>query len=185
MQLVSKQQVPLLTAVLSVVSLALVFSAVGGVVPEQLLPRSEGLIALIPHLNVVFSIAAIVTIVSGWRAIQQGDVESHRNWMLASFGLFGAFLVFYLYRVALEGPQAFGGPETIRQFVYLPTLAIHILLAVICVPLVFYVLLVALSRPTEEIYRSRHKSAGQIAAALWLISFSLGIVVYVMLYVLY
>lgn len=185
MQLVSKQQVPLLTAVLSIVSLGLVFSAVGGVVPEWLLPRSEGLIALVPHLNVVFSIAAIVTIISGWRAIKQGNVESHRNWMLASFGLFAAFLVFYLYRVALEGPQAFGGPETIRQFVYLPTLAIHILLAVICVPLLFYVLLVAVSRPIDEIYLSRHRSVGQIAAALWLVSFSLGIVVYVLLYVLY
>jgi len=185
MQLVSKQRVPLLTAVLSIVSLGLVFSAVGGAVPEWLLPRSEGLIAAIPHLNVGISIAAIVAIVSGWRAIQEGNVESHRNRMLAAFGLFGAFLVFYLYRVALEGPQAFGGPETIRQFVYLPTLAIHILLAVVCVPLLFYVLLLAVSRPTEEIYRSRHRSVGQIAAALWVISFSLGIVVYAMLYVVY
>lgn len=185
MQLVSKQQVPLLTAVLSIVSLGLVFSAVGGVVPERLLPRSDGLIAAIPHLNALISIAAIVTIVSGWRAIQEGNVESHRNRMLAAFGLFGAFLVFYLYRVALEGPQVFGGPEAIKQFVYLPTLAIHILLAIICVPLLFYVLLLAVSRPVEEIYRSRHRSVGQIAAALWLISFSLGIVVYAMLYVVY
>lgn len=185
MQLVSKQRVPLLTAVLSIVSLGLVFSAVGGAVPEWALPRNETLIALVPHLNVVFSVGAILAIVGGWRAIQQGDVERHRNRMLVAFGLFAAFLVFYLYRVALEGPQAFEGPETIRQFVYIPTLAIHILLAVICVPLLFYVLLIAVSRPVEEIYRSRHRSVGQIAAALWLISFSLGIVVYTMLYVLY
>lgn len=185
MQLISKQQVPLLTAVLSVVSLGLVFSAVGGVIPEQLLPRSERLIALIPHLNVVISLAAIVAIVSGWRAIKQGNIESHRNRMLAAFGLFGAFLAFYLYRVALEGPQAFGGPDAMRQFVYLPTLAIHILLAIICVPLLFYVLLLAVSRPVEEIYRSRHRSVGQIAAALWVVSFALGIVVYLLLYVVY
>ncbi len=185
MQLVSKQQVPLLTAVLSVVSLGLVFSAVGGVVPEWVLPRSEVLIGLIPHLNVVISVAAIAAIVGGWRAIKQGNVETHRNRMLAAFGLFAAFLVFYLYRVAVEGPQAFAGPETIRQFVYLPTLAIHILLAIICVPLLFYVLLVAVSRPTEEIYRSRHRSVGQIAAALWVVSFGLGIVVYLLLYAIY
>jgi len=185
MQLLSKQRVPLATAVLSVVSLGLVFSAVGGVVPEQLLPRSEGLIALIPHLNVLFSIAAIVAIVGGWKAIKQGNVESHRNRMLAAFGLFVGFLVFYLYRVALEGPQAFGGPDAVRQFVYLPTLAIHILLAIVCIPLLFYVLLVAVSRPIDEIYRSRHRSVGQIAAALWVVSFGLGIVVYLLLYVLY
>lgn len=185
MQLVRKQQVPLLTAVLSIVSLGLVFSAVGGIVPEWLLPRSQGLIDLIPHLNAAISLAAIGTIIGGWRAIKRGDVDTHRRRMLVAFVLFGAFLVFYLYRVSLEGASEFGGPEAVYQFFYLPMLAIHILLAIICVPLLFYVILLAVSRPVEEIYRSRHRSVGQIAAVLWLISFTLGIAVYGMLYVVY
>ena len=185
MQLVSRQRVPLLTAVLSIVSLGLVFSAVGGVVPEWLLPRSQTLVDLVPHLNAVISLAAIGTIVAGWRAIKRGEVETHRNLMLVSFGLFGAFLVFYLYRVSIEGPSTFGGPDAVYQFFYLPMLAIHILLAIVCVPLLFYVLLLAVSRPVEEIYRSRHRSVGQLAAVLWLISFTLGIAVYGLLYVVY
>ncbi|MFO7834046.1 MAG: DUF420 domain-containing protein [Halohasta sp.] len=185
MQLVSQQRVPLLTAVLSIVSLGLVFSAVGGVVPEWLLPRSQTLVDLIPHLNAVISFTAIGTIVAGWRAIKRGEVETHRNLMLVSFGLFGAFLVFYLYRVSIEGPSPFGGPDAVYQFFYLPMLAIHILLAVVCVPLLFYVLLLAVSRPVEEIYRSRHRNVGQVAAVLWLISFTLGIAVYGLLYVVY
>jgi len=185
MQLVSREHVPLLTAVLSVVSLGLVFSAVGGVVPAWLLPRNQSLIELVPHLNAIISLAAIGTIVSGWRAIRRGEVGAHRQRMLVAFVLFGAFLVLYLYRVSLEGPSPFGGPDAVYQFVYLPMLAIHILLAIVCVPLLFYVLLLAVSRPVADIYRSRHRSVGQVAAVLWLISFSLGIAVYAMLYVVY
>ena len=185
MQLEMRDHVPLLTAVLSVVALGLIFSAVGDLIPAWLLPRSERLVELVPHLNAALSVGAIAAIISGWRAIQDGAVETHRRRMLVAFGLFGAFLALYLYRITLAGTTEFPGPEAIYQFVYLPMLAIHILLAIVCVPLLFYVLLLAVSRPVEEIYRSRHRSVGQIAAVLWLISFSLGIAVYVMLYVVY
>jgi putative membrane protein len=185
MQLVTREQVPLLTAALSAVSLGLVFSAVGGIVPAWLLPRSQPLVDLIPHLNVLISLTAIVAIVGGWRAIRRGEVDAHRRRMLVAFVLFGAFLALYLYRVSIEGPSDFGGPDAVYQFVYLPMLAIHILLAIVCVPLLFYVLLLAVSRPVEDIYRSRHRSVGQVAAVLWLISFTLGVAVYGMLYVVY
>lgn len=185
MELQARSHVPLLTTLLSVVALGLVFSAVLGVIPDGLLPRSEPLIRLIPHLNAAISLAAIGTIVAGWRAIRRGDVETHRTLMLASFGLFGVFLALYLYRVSLEGPSNFPGPEVLYQFLYLPVLAIHILLAIVCVPLLFYVLLLAISRPVSEIYRTRHRQVGRVAAALWLISFTLGIIVYALLYVVY
>lgn len=185
MQLETRDHVPLLTAILSIVALGLVFSAVLGVVPAWLLPRSELLVGLIPHLNAVISLAAIGTIIGGWRAIRRDDVSTHRRRMLVAFGLFGAFLALYLYRVSLEGPTDFAGPEAVYQFFYLPMLGIHILLAIICVPLLLYVLLLAASRPVDEIYRTRHRSVGQIAAVLWLISFTLGIAVYLLLYVVY
>jgi putative membrane protein len=185
MQLETRDHVPLLTTILSIVALGLVFSAVLGVIPTWLLPRSEFLIGIIPHLNALISLAAIGTIIGGWRAIRQGEVSTHRRRMLVAFGLFGAFLVFYLYRVSLEGPTDFGGPDAIYQFFYLPMLAIHILLAIICVPLLLYVLLLAVSRPVDAIYRTRHRAVGQIAAVLWLISFALGIAVYLLLYVVY
>jgi len=185
MQLPVRDNVPLLTVVLSVLALGAVFAAVGGVIPARLLPRVDALLPVIPELNVVISLAAISTIIAGWRAIRRNEVTTHRNYMLASTVLFAAFLGFYLYRITLEGTTDFGGPATIEQFVYFPILGIHILLAIICVPLVIYALLLALSRPIEEIYRTRHRSVGQIAVVLWLISFSLGIVVYALLYVVY
>ena len=183
MQTWARENVPLLTAVLSVVSLALVFGAVGGFIPSRLLPRaSDAVLAAIPHLNAVISAAAIVTILLGWRAISRGDVQRHRAFMLTSFGLFTVFLVGYLYRLIVVGTAEFPGPETVYTFVYLPFLAVHILLAIVCIPFVFYALLLASTRPYEELYHTRHAQAGMVGAVLWLISFSMGIGVYLMLH---
>ncbi|WP_252700621.1 DUF420 domain-containing protein [Natronosalvus vescus] len=187
MRYVSRERVPVLTGVLSVLSLAVVFSAAGGVIPQSAVPTPpEWVLEVIPTVNVLISLTAIVTITAGWRAIRNGDIDRHRVLMVASVALFGAFLVLYLYRlVALGGSQPFPGPETIERFVYLPVLAIHILLAVICIPLLYYVLLLALSHPVSELSRTRHPTIGRIAASLWLVSFALGVVVYVLLHVLY
>jgi putative membrane protein len=175
----------MLTVVLSVVSLALVFGAALQVLPSGALPRWDPLLAAIPHFNAVISLAAIGTIVAGVRAIKTDRVERHRALMLASFGLFAAFLGLYLYRVAVLGPSSFPGPQWVRLYVYLPVLLIHISLAVLCVPFVFYALLSAGTRPIEEIYESNHRRAGRIAATLWLVSFSMGVVIYALLYHVY
>ncbi|WP_418280053.1 DUF420 domain-containing protein [Halorubrum sp. DTA98] len=183
MQRWARDNVPLLTVVLSAVSLALVFGAVGGAIPSAVLPRaSDDVLAAIPHVNAVISATAIVTIGLGWRAIGRGRVRRHRSLMLSSLALFVAFLVGYLYRLILVGTAEFPGPETAYTFVYLPFLAVHVLLAIACVPFVFYALLLATTRPPEELSRTRHAQAGFVAAVLWLISFSMGIGVYLMLH---
>jgi putative membrane protein len=172
-----------IAGVLSVVSLGLVFAAAGGVVPSSLLPHApESVIAAIPHVNAGISILAIGTIGHGWRAIRRGNVTRHRAAMATAFLLFGLFLGLYLYRVALVGPREFPGPATLERFAYLPILAIHILLAIVCVPLLYYVLLLALTRPVEEIPLTDHPRFGRITATLWLVSFALGVVVYALLY---
>lgn len=185
MQRQARGRVRELTAVLSLVSLALVFAAVRGVIPESLLPHVSPLVEAIPHLNVLISVTAIGTILYGLRSIRRGRVRSHRAAMLASLGLFVTFLVLYLYRVALEGPTPFPGPETVYQFVYLPVLAIHMLLAIVCIPLLYYVLLLAVTHDVPELSETLHPRVGRVAATLWLTSFTLGIVVYLLLYVLF
>ena len=187
MEYVPRERVRLLTGVLSVVSLAVVFAAAGGRIPSSSVPAApEWIIETIPLVNALLSAAAIGTITIGWRAIRRGNVDRHRVAMMASFGLFVGFLVLYLYRLTVTGgPQPFPGPETVYQFVYLPLLAIHILLAVVCIPLLYYVLMLAFSRPTTELPRTSHARVGRIAATLWLISFGLGIVVFVILHVIY
>jgi putative membrane protein len=179
-----RNHVPGVTVLLSVVSLGLVFAAAGGVVPDSALPSApDAFIDAIPHVNAAISLLAIGVIGYGWRAIRRGNVARHRAAMGSAFLLFGLFLVLYLYRVALIGPREFPGPATLETFAYLPILAIHILLAVVCVPLLYYVLLLALTRPIEEIPLTDHPRFGRITATLWLVSFSLGVVVYALLYV--
>jgi putative membrane protein len=179
----ARENVPLLTALSSVAALAVVFGAVGGAIPSALLPRaSDAVLAAIPHFNAAVSATAIATILLGWRAISRGNVERHRNFMVTSFALFTAFLGAYLYRLIHVGTTEFPGPEAVYTYLYLPFLGIHILLAILCLPFVFYALLLAATRPFEELYHTRHAQVGLVAAVLWLISFTMGIGVYVMLY---
>lgn len=172
------------TAVLSIVALALVFGAVLQVGAATLPRAPSSVVAAIPHANAVISVAAVGTILAGVRAIRNGNVGRHRMLMLVSFALFATFLVLYLYRVGLEGPTPFDGPPTVETILYYPILAIHVSLAIVCVPLLFYVLTLAYAHPVSAIPETNHRRVGRVAAALWLISFTLGVVVYCMLYVL-
>ena len=178
-----REHVPATAAVLSVVSLALVFAAALRVVPAELLPRAPQVVVdAIPHLNALISLVAFVTIVVGVREIRRGNVERHRTLMGVSFGLFALFLVGYLYRVALVGPSPF--PATgVLETAYYVILGTHITLAVVCVPLLFYTLLLAWTHSVGEIPRTHHRKVGKVAAPLWAISFALGVVVYLLVYV--
>jgi putative membrane protein len=185
MEIRARNHVPALAGLLSVVSLALVFGAVLGAFGGTLPRAPDAVIETIPHVNAVISLIAIGTIASGWRAIRRGAVRRHRTLMVVSLVLFVAFLALYLYKVAIAGPTAFPGPEMVYQFVYLPILAVHILLAMVCIPLLYYVLLLALTRPIAEIPLTNHPRVGRVAASLWMVSFALGVVVYLLLYVIY
>lgn len=179
--------VPALAGVLTLLSLGLIFGAVLGYIPSTLVPEApDWIIAAIPLVNAVLSAAAIGTIGLGWYWIRRGRVDRHRGAMLVSTGLFASFLGLYLYRlVILGGPAPFPGPEAVYRFVYLPILSVHILLAMICIPLLYYVLLLAFTHPVERLGETNHPRIGRVAASLWLISFSLGIVVYVLLHGVY
>lgn len=186
MALSARDHVPALAGILSVVSLGLVFGAALRVIPPTLLPQApRPLVDAIPHVNAGLSALAILVIAYGWLAIRQDRIDRHRRAMLTGTVLFAGFLMLYLYKVALDGPTAFPGPSPVFQYLYLPLLAIHILLAVICIPLLYYVLLLALTRSIHEIPFSPHPRVGRIAVPLWLTSFILGIVVYLLLYHLY
>ncbi len=178
----AREHVPALTALLTATSLALVFGAALQLLPVAALPSPRGLLSAIPHVNAVISLAAIGTITAGVRAIRRGDVARHRTLMLTSFGLFASFLGLYLYRVAIHGPTDFPGPTAVETYLYLPVLFVHVALAIVCVPFVFYALLVAGTRPVTEVYGTRHRTAGRVAASLWLVSFTMGLLIYAMLY---
>lgn len=181
-----RERIPVFTAILTFVSLALVVGAVRGYVPSDVLPRAPGVVLdAIPTANAVISGVAIAAILAGVRAVRNRNVERHRRLMLSAFGLFLTFLVLYLYRVSLLGPTHFAGPGWVETYLYLPILVVHMGLAIICLPLLYYVLLLAFSYPVSELPDTEHPRVGRVAAVLWLISFALGIVIYLLLYVVY
>ncbi|MFB6135710.1 MAG: DUF420 domain-containing protein [Halobacteriaceae archaeon] len=180
-----RDNVPAVTAALTVVSLALVVATVRGHVPANLLPRHPALVEVIPALNAAISLLAVGTIAAGWRFARRREFARHRASMVASAALFALFLALYLYRVAIAGPTHFGGPAVVETYLYLPVLVVHMALAVVAIPLVYYALLLGATRDVRELPATRHAAVGRAAASLWLVSFSLGIVVYLLLYVLY
>lgn len=181
------ERVPAVTAVCSFLSLSIVFAAAGGYVPPSAVPSApESVLRTIPTVNAIISAVAIVTIATGWRAIRRGRVTSHRRAMLTAVGLFVTFLTLYLYRLTATGGAAgFEGPTTIYRLVYLPILIGHIGLAIVCIPLLYYALGLALSHSVGGLGRTSHGRIGRIAASLWMTSFALGIVVYLLGRVLY
>lgn len=164
----------LLVGSTSFVAVALVFAAAGGLIPHSILPYPpEWFLEAIPHINVVLSLSAIGTIIYGWQAIKQRQIEQHKFAMLLTLALFATFLTLYLYRlIVLGGPSPYTGPETLYQFVYLPVLFSHIVFAVVCIPLVFEALSLAITRPIGDLPNTRHATVGRFAAALWIISFA-------------
>jgi putative membrane protein len=186
MSLDARNRVPELAAVLTVVSLALVFGAVLGAFPRTVVPRApEAVLGAIPHVNALVSTVAVGTIVAGVVFARRRAIEKHRAMMVLSAVLFAVFLVLYLYKVTLDGPAAFPGPDAVYNWVYLPVLAVHIFLAIVCIPLVYYVLLLAATRPTSALSETPHARVGRVAATLWVLSFVLGNAVYALLYVIY
>ncbi|WEL20988.1 Uncharacterized membrane protein YozB, DUF420 family [Halorhabdus sp. BNX81] len=169
------------TTVLTISSLVVIFGVVGGVVPSSWLPRTDAVDAL-PHLNAALSALALIAIGAGIRAVHRGAIDAHRRRMGAAFGLFVAFLASYLYRITVAGTATFDGPSVLEP-VYLLVLAIHVTLAIVCLPLVYYVLLLAYGYDRRELPQTPHPRVGRIAATLWAVSFTLGLVVYVALYV--
>lgn len=180
---VERVRVVLLAALLSAVSIGLIFGAVGGVVPRRAIPRApEVFVALVPHVNAMLSVTAIAAILTGVWYVRHGDVANHRRAMLTALVLFATFLGLYLYRVAVHGATRFGGPEAVNTYLYLPLLFVHMSLAMVCIPLLYYVLLLGLTRPVSDIPATPHPRIGRIAAFLWVVSFVMGIAVYLLLY---
>jgi putative membrane protein len=168
---------------------AVVYGILGYVLSSEptanLPPIVSRAVAGFPHVIAIINAAALVCLLAGWRAIRARRIMKHRKLMLTSAVLISLFLVLYVARVALMGVKAFTGPPAIRLYVYLPTLAIHITLSILSVPLVVYNLLTGLTRRTGDIGKTAHPRVGRVATLLWPTSLALGIVVYFLLNVLY
>jgi putative membrane protein len=182
----ARHYLPQLTGGLTAVSFAVVLVVIAGAVPSTLFPRApQSVLAVIPHAIAGVSALAIGTILGGFRAIRAGRRERHRTLMLVSFVLFGLFLTVDFYRLVVVGPTTFAGPAVLRTYLYVPLVAGHAVVALLTFPAVYYALLVGMTNPPGVLPATRHARAGRVAAALWLLTFASGLVIYVMLHFLW
>ncbi|MCS6784101.1 MAG: DUF420 domain-containing protein [Candidatus Caldarchaeum sp.] len=146
-------------------------------------PAAESpIVNLLPHAIAAVNSVAVVTLIAGYITIRNRKIGLHRIFMLASFILITAFLVMYLGRLFLGGVKHFTGPEIIRNFVYLPSLFIHLGLSILSVPLVVYNILTGGFIELKDVGRkTKHRLVGRWAVRLWSLSRGLGVFVYFLL----
>lgn len=168
-------------AFLAAVVYAILGYALSGEPPGSLSPSLGRLVALAPHLIAVINATALTSLLLGWRAIRRGQVAAHRRFMLTAAAFITAFLVLYVTRVTLGGTKAFPGPALLRTYLYLPMLAVHILLSILSVPPVIYNVLVGLTRHQDAVALTAHPRVGRAAVAMWSVSLMLGLGVYLLL----
>lgn len=115
-------------------------------------------------------------LVLGYRAIKRGEVQRHKQLMIAAFAVSCVFLVSYLTRFALEGSKPFTGEGAWRP-VYFAILFSHMILAAI-VPF-FAIRSIFLGLKDR---RADHRRIASKTFPIWLYVSVTGVLVYVMLY---
>ncbi|GBC70623.1 hypothetical protein HRbin02_00391 [Candidatus Calditenuaceae archaeon HR02] len=158
--------------------LGLALAPIDGREGFALIPRDVA--SFFPHIIAVINLSTVVLLQLGYRSIRGKRISLHAVFMGASFTLIVAFLVLYVLKVATLGPEAYKGPEILRNLVYLPALTIHLTLSIISVPLVVYNALTGLWLRAQAGI-SHHRRVGRIAYPAWTVSLVLGLLVYAML----
>ena len=179
----ARHYVPQFTGALTAVSFAIVLVVIAGAVPSTLFPQAPpAVMAVVPHALAAVSAVAIGTILAGLRAVRTGNLDRHRTLMVVTFALFGLFLTVDFYRLVAVGPMTFSGPAVVETYLYLPLLAGHAVVALLTFPAVYYTLLVGVTTSRGALPATRHARVGRVAAALWLLTFGSGLVIYVLLH---
>lgn len=133
----------------------------------------------LPAVNATLNGLAAAMLVVGWVLIKRGQVQAHRNTMLAAFGVSVLFLISYLVYHFNVGSVRFTGPPGVRT-VYLAILFSHIVLAA-AVP---FLAVVTIYLGLKD-RRQRHRQLARWTFPIWLYVSITGVVIYVMLYHLY
>lgn len=136
------------------------------------------LIGVLPHLQAVLNLTAMVSLISALQAIRRRDRATHKKRMGLALVVSTVFLVSYLVYHGAVGHLPFAGVGWIRP-IYFTLLISHVMLALISVPLIFLALKRApwqQSGPCEPCLP--HRGIARWAAGVWLYVSISGLVVY-------
>jgi putative membrane protein len=134
-------------------------------------------LAFLPALNAILNALCAVFLILGYRYIRRREITRHRNSMFAAFIVSSAFLVAYILNHYLHGDLLFPRTHPTVRFVYLWFLLMpHILLAIVCLPMILITFFLSLTGRFPA-----HRRLARWTFPIWLYVSISGVVVYAML----
>jgi uncharacterized membrane protein YozB (DUF420 family) len=132
--------------------------------------------AAMAAVEATLCVVSIVLVVRGRRAARAKRFQAHKRCMLAAVGLQTVFLALFLTRLAVFGMTS-GPARGVAQWTAYAVLVGHEAISVPTIPLVLAALVLALAGRRQE-----HREVARMAAALWLVSMTSGVLVYVLVH---
>jgi len=125
----------------------------------------------------------------GYYFARKRRISRHYKTMVSALLLYSSFMVSYMVKSLVEGRTEFKGPEAIKTYIYLPTVALHSIISIVVLALAVYMVFHGF-RNTEKTNgrkmvkeKDKHHRIGRLTIITWLLSFATGLVIYYMLYV--
>ena len=137
-------------------------------------------LTFLPALDALLNGLSATALLMGFAFIRgpktwAGRIKAHRAAMMTAFGFSVLFLVFYITNYALHGESHYPGHSVVRT-IYLIILVSHILLSMICLPLVLITFFLSLTGRIPI-----HRKVARWTFPVWLYVSITGVVVYGML----
>ena len=133
-------------------------------------------VTILPTLNAVLNATSAILVLAGVACIKAKKIGAHTRCMLSACAVSTLFLISYLTYHAQVGSMRFTGTGWIRP-VYFTILISHTLLAIVVVPLVVRMLILAGGKRFAE-----HTALAHWTVPVWLYVSVTGVIVYWMLY---
>ena len=135
----------------------------------------DDILPFLPLLNCLLNGSSAVCLVLGVAAIRKGRAKIHMRWMIAAFVCSALFLVSYILHHHLHGDSNFPTANSLRP-VYLFILASHVLLSIVCLPMIFMTFFFSLSGRLAQ-----HRRIARFTFPIWLYVSVTGVLVFVLL----
>lgn len=135
----------------------------------------EQTLTFLPLLNCILNALSASCLIAGFLAIKWRRPVTHIRWMLAAFLASTLFLVSYILHHHLHGDSKFPEDNPLRP-AYLGILASHVLLSIVCLPMVLMTFFLGLSGRL-----SSHKRIAKFTFPIWLYVSVTGVLIFALL----
>ena len=132
-----------------------------------------------PHLLAALNSLSAILLLIGFNHIRNRQIDKHKKTMLSAVAVSAVFLIFYAIYHLNVGHFAFAGQGIIR-YAYFTLLFIHVIMAVINLPMILITLHRALNQRFEL-----HRKIARWTFPIWMFVSVSGVIVYVMAFHLY